>query len=303
MNIQQVLEQAINWPEPNVLAAAAGAAAVLLFAAGLIALSGRFRWVTRLLLLLGCLVIMAVLTALRLQTISERQSENIIATRPRYPEATRIRAGWGLVAVPSAVTFGVVVAWIARRQRLRAQVPRRLKLAHRYQVEGKYPEALAEYSRAIQILPHLGEAYCARGRVYATIGEHENAIADFDRAIDHDPRHSRSRVERARLRIEKGDIDGALEDLAIAFTMRANDPECHLLRGICLSGKGEEDEALADFHRVLKLTNHSDFADPARIAIQRLETGRGLLRGELHSANGTTDEPSQDLIKPQDTPL
>jgi hypothetical protein len=48
------------------------------------------------------------------------------------------------------------------------------------------------------------------------------------------------------------------------MSLRANDPEAHLGRGICLLKKGLLTEAAADFQRVLKLTNHSDFAEPAK---------------------------------------
>lgn len=301
MRMSQLLQQAINWPGPRGLGVAVAVAAVLVLAAGMIALSGRFRWFSRGLALLGCLVIMAACATIRLQTITEHQSESITVIRPRNTEAERIRAGWGLVAVPAAVAAWVVVAWIARRQWLRSQIPRRLKLGHKYQVEGDYPAALAQYTHAIQISPRLGEAYSARGRVYKAMGDKELARADFDRAIDLEPRHARSRIERAMLRIEKGEIEPALDDLAIAFILRANDPECHLLRGICLFHKSELDEALADFHRVLKLTNHSDFADPARAYIQQIEAPQaGGGPGSHHTANGAPSAQPQDFLKPQD---
>lgn len=303
MRTQELLEHAINWPGTRSLTAAFAVGVALLLVAGLITLSGRFRWFTRGLALLGCLVIMAVCVEIRWQTITEHQSESVTVTRPRHNEAARIRAGWALAAVPSAVALGIVVAWITRRQWLRAQIPRLLKLGHRYQIEGNYPAALAEYSRVIQIAPHLGETYCARGRVYKAMGDTEHALADFDRAIDHDPRHSRARLERAITRIENNQIDPALDDLAIALIMRANDPECHLLRGICLYHKGELDNALSDFHRVLKLTNHSDFADPARAFIKRVAADQQGFPDSLHSANGAPPALPQDSIKPLDPPL
>lgn len=303
MRIQRLLEQAINWADSRALLAAFGVAVALLVVAGLVALSGRFRGFTRALVILGCLVFMAACADIRLQTITERQSERITSTRPRHREAARIWAGWGLVAVPSVIAFWVVVAAAVRRQQRRARIPRSLKLGHRHQIEGDFPAALAEYGRVIQIAPHLGEAYYARGRVYKAMGDQDRALADFDRAIDHDPRHARARLERARARIESREIDSALDDLAIALVMRSNDPECHLLRGICLYHKGETDLALADFHRVIKLTNHTDFADPARDHIKQIEEGRGALESQRHSAaNGAPAAIEHDFLKPQDNP-
>ena len=54
------------------------------------------------------------------------------------------------------------------------------------------------------------------------------------------------------------------------MTMRPNDPDCYLNRGVCLARKGLISDAIMDFQRVLKLTNHSDYAEPARHYLEQL---------------------------------
>ena len=78
-------------------------------------------------------------------------------------------------------------------------------------------------------------------------------------------------IQRARLRTETGDLDGALADLSRVMDISPTDPELYLNRGICFLKKGLANEAAADFHRVLKLTNHSDFAEPAKDYLRRLD--------------------------------
>ncbi len=56
------------------------------------------------------------------------------------------------------------------------------------------------------------------------------------------------------------------------MNLRANDPEAYLNRGICLLKKGLVREATADFQRVLKLTNHSDYAEPAKQYLRECES-------------------------------
>ena len=53
--------------------------------------------------------------------------------------------------------------------------------------------------------------------------------------------------------------------------LQPSDPEVYLIRGTCLFKKGLALEAAADFQRVLKLTNHSDFAEPAKEFLRRLD--------------------------------
>jgi tetratricopeptide (TPR) repeat protein len=77
-------------------------------------------------------------------------------------------------------------------------------------------------------------------------------------------------IRRARIRTEAGDLDNALADLGRVMDLQPTDPELYLSRGICYLKKGLTIEAAADFQRVLKLTNHTDFAEPAKDFLRQL---------------------------------
>ena len=70
------------------------------------------------------------------------------------------------------------------------------------------------------------------------MGEKALALADFDRAIERDPRLAAAYLQRGKIRTESGDFDAALADFGQLMTLRANDPETYLNRGICLVKKG-----------------------------------------------------------------
>jgi tetratricopeptide (TPR) repeat protein len=135
----------------------------------------------------------------------------------------------------------------------------------------EFEPAVATYSRAIRISPYLAEAYCGRGAAYQGLGDIEHALADFNQAIQYDPRLAHAFVQRARIRTETGDLDGALSDLGRLMELQPSDPELYLNRGICYFRKGLRGEAATEFHRVLKLTNHSDFAEPAKEYLRQLD--------------------------------
>ncbi len=70
------------------------------------------------------------------------------------------------------------------------QKPRRLCTAQEHETRGraltqagKYPEALAELTSAIQLAPGLATAYNARGYVYLLKRDYQHALADFNDAI------------------------------------------------------------------------------------------------------------------------
>ena len=98
------------------------------------------------------------------------------------------------------------------------------------------------------------------------------ALADFERAIARDPRLAPAYLLRGKICLESGDVDSALADFGMLMTIRANDPETLLNRGICLMKKGQWSDAAIDLQRVLKLTNHSDFAEPAKQYLRECES-------------------------------
>jgi tetratricopeptide (TPR) repeat protein len=52
---------------------------------------------------------------------------------------------------------------------------------------GRYEEALAAFSRAIELDPDTAWLIGGRAAVYQLMGRYEEALADFSRAIDLDP--------------------------------------------------------------------------------------------------------------------
>ena len=62
-------------------------------------------------------------------------------------------------------------------------------------------------------------------------------------------------------------------------------------------------EAILDFHRVLKLTNHSDYAEPARFYLNQLGSENSTpstlpgANGPDHAADSTAIQPTgQDYV-------
>ena len=52
---------------------------------------------------------------------------------------------------------------------------------------GEYHEAIAAFTRAIELDPTFALAYSNRGRAYIELEQYEEAIADYDKAIELDP--------------------------------------------------------------------------------------------------------------------
>jgi tetratricopeptide (TPR) repeat protein len=273
MILTETFRQWINQPTPAALAGAFGVAIVLLVIAGvLLLLGGRWKWLALAMGIVGVVATLAVLVVVDQQTVRYRESESVTVTRPRYNERIRTLVRGAMICVPGAVALVALGAWASARRLLRLSVPSHIRAGRMHLLARDYGPALAEFNRAIRISPYLAEAHCGRGAAFEGLGDVSRALAEYDQAIQFDPRLGLAFIKRAHIRTEAGDLDGALSDLSRVMDLQPTDPELYLQRGICYFKKGLAMEAAADLHRVLKLTNHTDFAEPAKDYLHRLET-------------------------------
>jgi len=273
MNISEFYYSVVDYPTWVGLKWAMYAAAVLVVIAAILLIAGKLRWFARALGLVALVVVMGVLYDIQGQTVKlislGGHARHIL---PRYSPAVRIWARAGMVGIPAVAIAIMVSAWGVTQRKLRSQVPRQLKTGRQHFLRKEYDAALREYNHATQVAPELAEAYWGRGCVHQAKGDVALALADFQKAIESDPRFGRAYLERAKIRAELGDFDGALADFEQLAVLQANDPGLYLCRGVCFLKKGLHKDAAADFRRVLKLTNHSDFAEPAKSYLRQCES-------------------------------
>jgi tetratricopeptide (TPR) repeat protein len=295
----ELYDRVINWPGPFELILMFCAAAVLITLAALLLSFGRLRVFARILGILGTIAIMLAIFVIHEQTEQEKVGPYITVTRARYPEPTRFQIRVALLGLPAAAALVMTTVLSSTQRRLRSTVPDHLKTGRKLLVQGQHAAALAEFNKALEISPYLGDAYYHRGCVHEARGELEQALADFDQALRCDAQLAHAYLHRGRIRTEKNDYDGALADFDQVMIMRPNDAECYLNRGVCLARKGMLSDAIADFQRVLKLTNHSDYADPARFYLNQLGGENPLPSpAPLPSTNGSTHAPGETASQP-----
>ncbi|MFO0952693.1 MAG: tetratricopeptide repeat protein [Isosphaeraceae bacterium] len=262
----------IEWPtEKELSAICLGGVAVLVLAALLLSV-GWARVFAKILGVLGVLAIMAALYIALEQKTVERISPMVTATRPRLPEEVRSQIRIALFGLPTIAALVMTAVQMVSWKRRLLTVPGHLREGLRLYHARDYDASLSQYDKALAIAPERAEAYFQRGRVHEAKGDIERALTDFDRAISSDPRLVAAYLHRGKLRNDRGDLDGALADFERADILRPNNPEVYLNRGVCFQKLGILRGARADFERVLNLTNHSDFAEPAKRHLAELAT-------------------------------
>ncbi|MCB1694209.1 MAG: tetratricopeptide repeat protein, partial [Pseudomonadales bacterium] len=156
--------------------------------------------------------------------------------------------------------------------------------------EGRYDEAIANFTRALQIAPTYAAAYANRARSYEKLGQYDAARRDLDHAIEIDtssmqPYFYRGRVmelthayddavrdytaalglattpadkslilyRRALISLETGDSDKARIDLDQAIDNLPTFAGAWLTRARIAAGDGDYEAALRDYTKVIEL--------------------------------------------------
>jgi len=62
--------------------------------------------------------------------------------------------------------------------------------------QGDTDAAIAEFTKAISVLPRHPDSYAARGHAYRKKGDLKKALADFDKALEINPQHAEANAGR-----------------------------------------------------------------------------------------------------------
>ncbi len=98
-----------------------------------------------------------------------------------------------------------------------------------YGQQGRFDDAIAEYSKAIELDPSLAEAYSNRGDAYRALGEIQRAIADYAEAIRLNPQDAGAYAGRALAYTALGKDREAEDDFEKAVELGV---EADLLRAL-----------------------------------------------------------------------
>lgn len=134
--------------------------------------------------------------------------------------------------------------------------------------EKDFDQAVADFTRAIELNPRLAEAYKGRADCYVDyIGEHlgetvsyDKTIGDYNMAIALDPTNATYYISRAWAFDIAGDYDKALVDITKAIELDPTNAAYYRSRGLTYMDVSNYTKAIADFTKAIELEpedNHS----------------------------------------------
>jgi tetratricopeptide (TPR) repeat protein len=124
---------------------------------------------------------------------------------------------------------------------------KRIIRANTYMQEGKYKDAVADYTKALQVNPLDATAYNNRGLAWERKGNYDKAIADFTKAVEINPQYADAYKSRGVAYYDKGDYDSAIADYSKAVEINPRDASAYNNRGVAWYGKEDYGRTCSDF--------------------------------------------------------
>jgi len=104
-----------------------------------------------------------------------------------------------------------------------------------------YEDAVADYTKAIELNEGFAEAYFQRGCAKHNIDDYKGAVEDFNTSIKLQPNNEVFYKQRASSKTMLKDYNGAISDCDHAIAIKSDYNKAYALRGILKIEMGEKD--------------------------------------------------------------
>lgn len=115
----------------------------------------------------------------------------------------------------------------------------------------KFPEAFADFDKAIKSGIVTPKLFLNRGKCLVILSRTNEAIPDLVKSIELEPKNPETWYYKATAESKNGDVDGALKDYSKAIELNPDYIEALVNRGAIYSSRKQYDEAVANFSKAL----------------------------------------------------
>lgn len=124
---------------------------------------------------------------------------------------------------------------------------------NRFADSGQYDQAIAEYTKAIEIGPKYPFGYLNRGRAYAEKGQYDQAMSDFNKAVEVDRKCEGAYFLRGLAYFDKAQYDQAISDFTKTIEIARGFADAYYYRGVANWYKTQYDQAISDSTKAIEL--------------------------------------------------
>ena len=160
----------------------------------------------------------------------------------------------------------------------------------------KYVEAIADFSRAIEINPKYRGAYNARGVAYYDQKNYAQAISDCSKAIELNPEYTKSYGMRGLAYYAQKNYAQAISDYSKAIELEPTEPRYYNNRGQAYLNLGQCQKAIEDWDTMVKVADADYVPANKYITEARQKRAEGKCNDE-NTAN-TVAKPAITWLQP-----
>ncbi|MFC2149638.1 tetratricopeptide repeat protein [Candidatus Auribacterota bacterium] len=122
-----------------------------------------------------------------------------------------------------------------------------------YQKEGKFLEALSDYTNAMRVDPGYSVAYNNRGSLYTTMGKNNEALADLTRAVELTSDLAEAYYNRGNVHMKMRNLDQAVLDYKKALSIKPTYIEAINNMANIFGETGRKKEAIECYTRAITI--------------------------------------------------
>jgi tetratricopeptide (TPR) repeat protein len=119
--------------------------------------------------------------------------------------------------------------------------------------QGKFPEAIALFKKAIDLKADYAEAWFNIGNTYGKTGRYSDAVAAFNKAIASKHDYAEAYAGRGIAHASLGMIQEALKDMGSAISIKSDFAMVYFNRAILYLNTGKKNLACSDLAKAVQL--------------------------------------------------
>jgi putative PEP-CTERM system TPR-repeat lipoprotein len=155
----------------------------------------------------------------------------------------------------------------------------------RYSAEGKYREAIIQYSNALKADRNFAKAHYALGKVYVHLGAYDAASRELTRTIQLQPDNVQARIDLGNLLVAQGATDAAAQQANAASVLQPNNADVHALLSAIAFNKGDMATATTEIQHAIELApDRSMFRDNLAVLQMRDPNSKSAAESTLKEA-------------------
>ncbi|MFH8491238.1 tetratricopeptide repeat protein [Streptomyces longisporoflavus] len=133
-----------------------------------------------------------------------------------------------------------------------------------HRIDGRHEQALADYTAALTLEPHLARAYVGRGHTHQSMRRYGAALADHNRAVELDPESPKNLISRGCAYSNLRRYEEALADFDRALGVDRHNTWALEFRGLVHHRMGQHEAALSDYTDAITIDPRGAWAYAAR---------------------------------------